>query len=51
MCDVRRDEQTMDIFCERFRHLTSSNVCNSMQGQTVVYLVVLIQVLPDRVHD
>lgn len=41
----------MDILTQRFRHLRSTNIGNGMKGQAVVNLVVLVQVLPNRVDD
>lgn len=41
----------MNIFTQCFSHLRSTNISNSVKSQAVVYLVVLIQVLSDRVDD
>ena len=41
----------MDVLTQRLCHLRSANIGNSMKGQTVVDLVVLVQVLPYRVDD
>lgn len=39
----------MNILGESFRHFASSDVGDGMEGQTVVNLVVRVQVFPDRV--
>jgi hypothetical protein len=39
----------MDILTQRFRHFRSSNVGNSMKCQAIVDLVVLIEILSNRI--
>lgn len=41
----------MDVLAQRFCHLRSTNIGDSMKGQAVVDLVILVQVLPYRVDD
>ena len=41
----------MHILCQSFRHLTSANVCNSVQGKTIIDLVILVQIFPNGVND
>lgn len=40
----------MYILGQCFGHLAASNIGNSMQCQTVIDLVILVQVLTDRVY-
>jgi hypothetical protein len=41
----------MDVLAQRFCHLRSTNIGDSVKGQAVVDLVILVQVLPYRVDD
>jgi hypothetical protein len=41
----------MDVLAQRFRHLRSTNIGDSMKSQAVVDLVILVQVLPYRIDD
>jgi hypothetical protein len=41
----------MDVYGESFRHLLPTDVGDSVEGETVIDLVVVVEVLPDRVDD
>lgn len=41
----------MDVLTQRFRHLCSSNIGDSMKRQAIVDLVVLIEVLSNRIDN
>lgn len=41
----------MDVFCQSFCHFLSTNIRNCVECKTVMDLVVVVQVFPDRVHD
>lgn len=49
--DARADEQAVDVWCERFRHVGSANIRNGVQGKAIGRLVHLIKVFADRVDD
>jgi hypothetical protein len=49
--DVRRNEQAVNIWCERFRHLGTSDIRDSVQCKAVRRLVHLIEVLANRVDN
>lgn len=41
----------MHVLGKCFCHLLSTDIRNGVQGQTVVDLVVVVEVFPDGVHD
>lgn len=46
-----RDQQPMDVRRERLGHLLASDVGDRMQGETVVDLGRVVEVLADRIDD
>ncbi len=49
--NLRRDEQSMNILSECFRHLTASDIGYSMEREAIVNFIISMQVLANRVYD